>query len=107
MAMTPIGVLIQRQQEAFLDQHGVELTYADIARKTGGVLTRGHVQQLASEERKEMPKQKTLHALADALGIEREEMVQAALAAAGYLVEGEFAVARLTGQARRRRNGDD
>lgn len=67
--MTPLGRLIKEVQDAFLDLHGVELSYSAIARRAGDRISRQRVQQLAKNEIKEMPDADTLHALADGLGV--------------------------------------
>lgn len=96
MAMTPLGELIEECRMRFLDQHGVELSYADIARR-GGVITRGRVQQLAKDPLPAMPKPATLQALARGLGVQEAIVVERALASTGY---GDWGVAARHGVPR-------
>lgn len=84
MVMTPLGVLIEQSQKRFLDEHGVELSYADIARRGGKVITRGRVQQLAKDPIKRLPDPQTIDALAIGLGVPSHLVTQCALASAGY-----------------------
>jgi transcriptional regulator with XRE-family HTH domain len=74
--------------------HGVELTYGDIARRGGKVITRGRVQQLAKDPVKQMPGATTLAALALGLGVPEHLVVEKALASAGY---GDLGVAARRG----------
>lgn len=91
MAMTPLGKLIQEQRDRFQDEHGVELSYADIARRGGAVITRGRVQQLAKDPIKSMPSPATLAALAQGLGVPERVVTEKALESAGYAARAELA----------------
>lgn len=84
MAVTPLGELIEECRRRFVDQHGVELSYADIASRGGKVITRGRVQQLAKDAIKAMPTPSTLQALATGLGVSEALVVERALASTGY-----------------------
>jgi hypothetical protein len=97
MAMTPLGALIEEARRRFQDQHGVELSYADIARRGGGVITRGRVQQLAKDPIKAVPPAATLRALALGIGEREEVVIEKALASTGY---GDVVVAARLGVPR-------
>jgi transcriptional regulator with XRE-family HTH domain len=84
MGMTPLGDLIEECRRRFVDQHGVELSYSDIANRGGKVITRGRVQQLAKDPIKAMPSAATLQALATGLGVNEALVVERALASTGY-----------------------
>lgn len=104
--MTPLGELIEECRRRFLDTHGVELSYADIAHRGGDVISRGRVQQLAKDPLPAMPKPATLQALALGLGVRDEIVVERALASSGY---GDWGVAarRGTSQGQRLRREQD
>ena len=93
MDMTPLGELIAEVQRAFVDAHGVPLTYGDIARRSGGRLTRGRVQQLAKDPIKAMPSPEVIYGLALGLTVPESVVLERALASAGY-----------TGPSRQRRD---
>ncbi len=94
MAMTPLGELIEEAQRRFVDMHGVELSYGDIARRGGKAVTRGRVQQLAKDPIRSMPGPTTLAALALGLGVAEHLVVEKALVSAGY---GDLGVAARRG----------
>lgn len=100
MSMTPLGALIQECKNAFLDEHRVELTNGDIARRSGGRLIRQRVQQLASDEIKELPSPRTIAGLALGLGVSPGLVLQRALESCGYEVPQSLTMApRKTVQA--------
>lgn len=82
--MTPLGELIEDVRAAFLDRHGVQLSYADIARRGGDVVGRKRIQQLAQNEIKDMPRDATLRALAKGLEVPYSVVLEKALVSAGY-----------------------
>lgn len=84
--MTPLGSLIAEVQEAFLDLHGVELTYGDIARRSRGRLNRQRVQQLAKDPINRMPSPEKIAGLAAGLGVPESVVTERALTSAGYAV---------------------
>lgn len=95
MDVTPLGAMIQRCKDRFLDEHGVELTNGDIARRSRGALTRTRVQQLARDPIKRLPAADTIDGLARGLGIHPVLVTEAALASAGYEVPASYAEPRL------------
>lgn len=104
--MTPLGELIVECQRAFLDEHGVELSYGDIARRSGTPgITRGRVQQLAKGQIKAMPLPETIDALSLGLGVSRGLVLQRAMESSGYDLPSEFTLAARR-MPKRRRPGD-
>lgn len=84
MAMDELGALIEEVKRAFLDRHGVELSNQDIARRSGGVMTRGRVQQLEKTGVKAMPGPDVIMGLARGLEVPASLVLERALLAAGY-----------------------
>lgn len=84
VAVTALGRLIADYQHRFLDRNGVELSYPDIVRRGGNLLSRSRVQQLAKNPVTGMPTPGTLQSLAAGLGAPYSEVVEAALASTGY-----------------------
>lgn len=84
MAMTPLGALIEEVQHLFLRDHGVELTYGDVARRSDGRVLRNRVQQLAKDPIKALPSPTTIEGLRRGLGVPYSVVLQRALASAGY-----------------------
>lgn len=82
--MTPLAALIREVQRAFTDRHGVELSNGDIAKRSGGRLTRQRVQQLSTRPIPTMPSPATLRALALGLQVPYSVVLQRALASCGY-----------------------
>lgn len=96
MPMTPLAALIEECKQLFLDTHGVTLTNGDIARRSGGRLTRQRVQQLAAGEGREMPGPDTIHGLSLGLQVPKSVVLERALAMAGYLEPADAADHRVT-----------
>jgi hypothetical protein len=86
LAVSPLADLIKRQQDAFAKKTGTELNYSDIARKSGNVLTRGQVSELANKPPKGMPKNgaKTIQALAAGIEASETEVTEAYLQSLGF-----------------------
>ncbi len=103
VSVTPLGALILECRHAFRDRHGVELSYADIARRSGGRITRGRVQQLARERIRELPTPEKIQALAVGLGVPVSVVLERALESAGYRphVQDYASLAELEATARR------
>ena len=96
--VSPLAELIGECQRMFLDTHGVELTYADIGRRSGErPLTRNRVQQMASQPIKRMPEPETLVGLAKGLGVPLSVVTERAMRSAGYVVPDRPVQARQTG----------
>jgi hypothetical protein len=83
--MNPLVALVKECQEEFLDRNGIELTYGDIARRSGA-LSRQRVQQIASGQVRAMLPAETIRALSKGLLVSEAEVTRRALAAAGYTV---------------------
>lgn len=88
--MTPLGALIEEVQGSFLDAHRVELTYGDIARRSGGRLNRQRVQQLAKDPIGQMPGPDKILGLALGLGVPEAVVLERALTSSGYNVPREW-----------------
>lgn len=80
--VSPLARLIEEVRAAFFDEHGVSLSYADIARR-GGAGDK-NVHRLATREIKDMPSAETLKALAKGLGVPYSVVLEKALLSAGY-----------------------
>jgi hypothetical protein len=83
--VNPLVALVKECQEEFRDRNGVELTYGDIARRSGA-LSRQRVQQIASGQVRTMLPAETIRALSKGLQVSEAEVTRRALAAAGYTV---------------------
>ncbi len=84
--MTPLGALVVEVQQHFARQHQVELSFGDIARRSGGLVLRTRVHQLVHDPVKRLPSPQTLDGLSRGLGIPYSVVLQRALASAGYQV---------------------
>ena len=91
--VSALATLIADVQTRFLDTHGVPLSYGDIARRSGGRLTRGRVQQLATEKVKSMPAPATLTGLALGLQVMESDVLLRAMEDAGYPVSPDMQMA--------------
>ena len=93
--MTPLAALIAECKQLFLDAHGVELTNGDIARRSGGRLTRQRVQQYATGDRS-MPTPETVKGFSLGLQVPSSVVLQRALETAGYTRGAETDAAAMT-----------
>lgn len=96
--VTPLGALITRAKQRFLDEHGVPLTNGDIARRSRGALTRTRVQQLERDPIERLPSPEKIEGLALGLGVHPTIVTEAALASAGYPVPSSYDLAARTGR---------
>ncbi len=100
--VTPIAHLINECRDSFRREHGVDLTYAAIARRSGGKLTRQRVQQYATEPVRNMPGPDTTAALASGLGVSEGLVLQRLLETTGHAIPEQFPVAARRGTPLRR-----
>lgn len=84
--VSPIGQLIEDVRNAFLDRHGVGLSYDAIAKRGGNVIKGARVHQIAHEPIRALPPFDTLRALAKGLEVPYSVVLEKALISAGYEV---------------------
>jgi transcriptional regulator with XRE-family HTH domain len=88
VAVSALAALIEKAQDDFLAQTGVELTQGDIARRSG--LSRQRISQMMTERPKTLPPHETLEMLAKGLRVSYDLVLQRALEATGYDVPDRF-----------------
>lgn len=84
MSVSPLADLIRESQELFEQTHGVRLSYAAIATRSGGRIVRNWVRQIATRPIKALPGPEVIKGLSLGLGIPESVVLERALASAGY-----------------------
>lgn len=107
MAVTPIGELIEEVRAAFLDEHGTTLSYADLASRSGGEISRQQMHAYATGDLTRMPPPETIEAMATALRVSKGLVLQRMLESVGYELPSDFPVAARRGIPKRLRVADD
>lgn len=105
MGVSPIADLIEEVQAAFVDQHGVELTQAALARLAG--LSPQRMSQLLREPVSAMPSPETIEGLAKALRVSQGLVLQRFMESVGYDIPDEFPVAARKGTPKKLRGEDE
>ena len=82
--MSPLGQLIEDVRAAFLDRHGVTLSYDAIAKRGGNVIKGARVHQMATQPIRQLPPNETLVALANGLHVPYSVVLEKAMLSSGY-----------------------